>query len=274
MAVFRVIKDKENPYVMINKYALYDKNLSYKAKGILSYCLSRPDNWEFYEEEIASHSTDGLASIKTGLKELREKGYILRTRKRDELGKFKGYEYLIYEFPQQLEELSKSPKCDFPTLDNPTTENPTLEKPLLENRMLLNNELNNNDNKLNNELSNKERENRETHSQAIELTKYIDHLTSNIGTINLGAIKVAILKYGYEYTRLAVERAISNNKCNMAYINGILQNWSREGYPSLEKDKKDVNIKNSKFCNYEQNSFNPDKLQTLEKKLLGWENLE
>ncbi len=52
MAVFRVIKDKENPYVMLNKYFVYDGRLSLKAKGLMSYFLSRPDNWEFYSSEI------------------------------------------------------------------------------------------------------------------------------------------------------------------------------------------------------------------------------
>ena len=58
MAIFRVIKDSNNPYIVINKRFIEDENLSLKAKGLMSYFLSKPDDWQFYTEEIKKHTTE------------------------------------------------------------------------------------------------------------------------------------------------------------------------------------------------------------------------
>ncbi len=99
MSIFRVTKDKNNPYVMVNKEWINNEYLSWKAKGILLYLLSKPDDWQVYEEEIVKHSRDGLDAVKTGIKELINKGYIKRSRQRDENGRLRAYEYLVFEHP-------------------------------------------------------------------------------------------------------------------------------------------------------------------------------
>ena len=43
--IFRVDKDKQNPYVIINKQVFEDPSISLKAKGVIGYLLSKPDNW-------------------------------------------------------------------------------------------------------------------------------------------------------------------------------------------------------------------------------------
>lgn len=100
--IYRVIKDRENPYVMINKQFLNDNRLSWKAKGLLTYLLSMPDDWQIYEAELVKHSKDGLTSLKSGIKELIELGYIVREQLRNEKGQFKGYEYCVYESPAEI----------------------------------------------------------------------------------------------------------------------------------------------------------------------------
>jgi hypothetical protein len=99
MSVFRIQKDKENPYVMLNKEFLNDARLAWKSKGLLAYLLSLPDDWQIYEEEITKHSKDGIKSTRAGIKELIETGYIIRQQTRNEKGKFTGYEYCVYEVP-------------------------------------------------------------------------------------------------------------------------------------------------------------------------------
>ena len=92
-SIFRVEKNKDNPYIIMNKTILNDNQISWKAKGILAYLLSLPDDWQIYESEVASHSSDGLDSLSSGIKELIEQGYINRERKRNDNGQLKGYEY-------------------------------------------------------------------------------------------------------------------------------------------------------------------------------------
>ena len=129
MSVIRVDKNKENPYLIMNKTGLNDKNLSLKAKGLLCYFLSLPDDWKIYESELISHHKDGRDSIRGAIKELLDNGYIERESQRSDKGKFKGYDYIVYEISRSgLSEAGK------PISDNPT---------LLNNNKLSNNILNN-----------------------------------------------------------------------------------------------------------------------------------
>lgn len=96
MSVIRVVR-KESAFVQIDKSAIYDDSISFKAKGILLYLLSRPDGWKFYETEIAKNAKDGLDSVRSGIKELIEAGYIERHRTRNEKGYLDQYDYTIYE---------------------------------------------------------------------------------------------------------------------------------------------------------------------------------
>ncbi|MDZ4452846.1 hypothetical protein ORM34_18355 [Bacillus cereus] len=120
MATFRVSKDKN--YTTINNTGLRDERLTWKAKGILAYILSLPDDWVFYMEEVAKHSKDKIDSLKSGMKELKEHGYVKRFPVKDEKGKITRWETIIYEVPQG---------------EYPLVENPQVEKPLVENPLLL-----------------------------------------------------------------------------------------------------------------------------------------
>lgn len=130
-SIVRISKEKN--FVTIDKTFLQDKQLSWKAKGILAYMLSLPDDWTFYMDELIRHSTDGKASFRSGFKELQDSGYVKRIRKRNKKGTF-DWETVVYERPH----------TDFPQVDNPR-----LEKPQVDNRTLLNNDPLSND-----ELSN------------------------------------------------------------------------------------------------------------------------
>lgn len=125
MATFRVSKDKN--YTTINNTGLRDERLTWKAKGILAYILSLPDDWVFYMEEVATHSKDKLDSLKSGIKELKEHGYVKRYPVKNEKGKIARWEMIIYEVPQG----------EYPLVENPQMENPLVDKPLVENPLLL-----------------------------------------------------------------------------------------------------------------------------------------
>ena len=121
MPVIRVNKTKD--YTVMANYHFRDKNLSLKAKGLLSMMLSLPDGWGYSIEGLVKLSSDGRASVMAALNELEKFNYLKRSRTRDLSGKLGEAVYDIFELP----------KSDFPTL-----EKPTLEKPTLENRTLLN----------------------------------------------------------------------------------------------------------------------------------------
>jgi uncharacterized phage protein (TIGR02220 family) len=103
----RARRNKENPYAQIRKAALRDDRLSWKARGILGYILTNADDWKIYVSELANHSQkDGRDSTANGIKELIEFGYVSRTRKHDDSGKFSGYDYTVTEYGNTVNGLS------------------------------------------------------------------------------------------------------------------------------------------------------------------------
>lgn len=109
----------DSGYSIIDNHGIKNKNLSAKAKGVLVYMLSLPDDWIFYEKELEQHFTDGKSSIRSALKELEEQKYLVRTKKREQ-GKFSGYDWVIYDKPCHDNILTESdfPKTVFPKTDN------------------------------------------------------------------------------------------------------------------------------------------------------------
>ena len=97
MAIFRIEKDKN--YTVMSNHHLRDKDLSLKAKGLLSYMLSLPEDWDYSINGLVAVSKEGVKAIKNILRELQLKKYLLINKKQNEKGLFE-YEYLIYEYPQ------------------------------------------------------------------------------------------------------------------------------------------------------------------------------
>ena len=137
MAVFRV--ERNTGYTVMSNHHLRNKELSLKAKGLLSQMLSLPEDWDYTLAGLSYINREKIDAIREAVRELERAGYIVRSRERDEKGRLRGAEYVIYEQPQKP--VSDLPILDNPTLDNPTLEKPMQEKPTLENPMQLNKEI-------------------------------------------------------------------------------------------------------------------------------------
>ena len=136
MPVFRV--ERNTGYTVMSNHHLRNKELTLKAKGLLSQMLSLPENWDYTLTGLSRINREKIDAIREAVKELEKAGYIVRGRARDEKGRLRGADYIIYE-PQLPEE--QPPTLDYPTLENPTLDNPALEKPTLENPTQLNKEI-------------------------------------------------------------------------------------------------------------------------------------
>ena len=98
MAILR--NPNRDKFTVVDNYALRDENLSLKARGLLVTMLSLPDSWQFSENGLCSiFKKDGQSSIRSGLKELEEAGYLVRTRTRDSLGRVSSVDWTIYDYP-------------------------------------------------------------------------------------------------------------------------------------------------------------------------------
>jgi len=80
--------ERNKKYTTMRLDAAEDKNLSWKAKGLHTYLISRPPGWTLWIGDLRERSTDGKTSLNSGLKELKEKGYIKIENKKDEKGRF------------------------------------------------------------------------------------------------------------------------------------------------------------------------------------------
>lgn len=96
MSVFRINKIKN--YTIMSNYHLQDKNLSYKAKGLLSYMLSLPDDWDYSIQGLVSVSKESTKAIRSTLEELEINNYLIREKIQLKNGRF-DYNYHIYETP-------------------------------------------------------------------------------------------------------------------------------------------------------------------------------
>lgn len=124
MSVFKIEKTKD--YTVMSNYHLRDKNLSYKAKGLLSFLLSLPDDWDYSLNGLCSISKESRDGIRSILRELQEHHYVEIEKVRGDKGYFE-YNYLIYEMPHWicLENEKNNPDMEIPHLDIPNVENTT-----------------------------------------------------------------------------------------------------------------------------------------------------
>ena len=116
MTVMRV--HKTGNFTVMSNFHFKEKGMSLKAKGLLSICLSLPEDWNYTVAGLVTLSKDGKDSVMSALQELEKFGYLTRVRTKDKEGKFTGIEYNIYEEPQR----------EIPITDSPTSANQIEEK--------------------------------------------------------------------------------------------------------------------------------------------------
>lgn len=117
MAVFRVERTRD--YTVMSNHHLRNKELTLKAKGLLSQMLSLPEDWDYTLKGLAAINRESIDAIRTAVLELEQAGYIVRSRVRDERGCLRACDYIVYERPQE-----KPPK---PTWENPTQLNKEIQ---------------------------------------------------------------------------------------------------------------------------------------------------
>lgn len=117
-----IVRSNKKRWTTVDNVWVKDPTLSAKAKGILIYILSLPDDWDLRMNELVTHFTDGIDGVRSGMKELSMHRYIDGNQRRDDTGKVIGWDYTIFENP------------DEPNMENPNMAKPTLlntkEKPI------------------------------------------------------------------------------------------------------------------------------------------------
>jgi DNA-binding HxlR family transcriptional regulator len=105
--IIRTRRDRNNPYAMVNKAAFEDERLTWEARGILAYLLTKPDDWQVRTNDLLNRAPDcKLHKLTRILKELETAGYLVRERKNVAGGKFE-WVTTVYENPLDAQEVTQ-----------------------------------------------------------------------------------------------------------------------------------------------------------------------
>jgi len=113
----RAPRDKKNPYFMMHQQTAQDERLSFEARGLLAYLLSKPDDWQLIVADLMRAGHCGRDKVRKILAELEAFRYLEKEQIKDKSGRFSHAEYWVYERP---------------LTENPSTESPSTEKPHLQ----------------------------------------------------------------------------------------------------------------------------------------------
>jgi len=241
--IFRTVKNKDNPFVMIDRRPLLNPAMSWKAKGILTYLMSRPDGWEVSVADLVKHSTDGKASVRAGLQELRDAGHMRYSVSRDQ-GRITGWIIEVYEVPTP--ENSLQPEFDFRNvaeLDDLQSEKPCVDivqdtdfRSLVnvqdtdfqevENRTQVLMDLNNIKSINDNESAKPTATTTETRPGIFSL---YEKSIGMIPQLLADELTQAGERYPAEWQEKAFQTAVENNARNWAYVRRVLENMQANG---------------------------------------------
>jgi DnaD/phage-associated family protein len=256
------VKKRDKPYVILDKTGLQDKKLSWKAKGLLAYLISLPDDWVIHERELATHARDGRDSTRAALKELMDNCYVIRRQLRNdnegEKGRFGQYETIVYEQPVNAdeipEEFKQQPKqqpeeekshntaisaadgfSDHGETDHGETdlgksvsgESDRTNKELDHVKKVLNPSTTTDDLEIPNDSSEKEFK-----------TVYDAYLKCGWGlpsTFMIELIADDVESYGVEIVCHAMKIAAERNAKSYSYTKGIFRTWKEQGLTTMEQ---------------------------------------
>ena len=121
--IIRSARPHQN-FTVIHNELIDDTRLSWKARGLLVYLLSKPDHWRTTTAYLASQGADGIDSVKAGMRELELYGYVKRLRKQNPSGHW-STQTVVFDRPQPVDNIGDNclsyplPKVDYPTPVNP-----------------------------------------------------------------------------------------------------------------------------------------------------------
>lgn len=108
---------RRHRFVVIDQRAIEDTRLSWAARGLLGYLLSRPDDWKVLINDLRKRGDLGRDGVYRLLKELRVAGYVRFVRARDKQGRIRGGTYFV-------QEIAASPHPALPDTVEPDTAAP------------------------------------------------------------------------------------------------------------------------------------------------------
>lgn len=222
--IFRV--EKNANYVVMSNHHLRNREMSLKAKGLLSLILSLPPEWNYSLSGLCAICKESQTAMRSALKELETHKYLVRKRQKNSLGHFE-YEYIVYELPYE---------------GNQYTETQNTQKVHTENRRQISKEEINTD-KLNIDELKKERDKEEMEISLLELGDielielYRDYIDMRIGidapltpkTLKMLINRAKRLSQG----NIRIEKVLVEN--------AVINSW-KNIFPPKDSELKHINL--------------------------------
>lgn len=99
------IRNRDHPYIAMDKRPLMDKRLSFCSRGILAYCMTQPSHLRISIQHLIDNSNNGKKAIQTAFRELRTHGYAkIEFLRHEKSGKVFGKQWVLYEYPQPTDD--------------------------------------------------------------------------------------------------------------------------------------------------------------------------
>lgn len=219
MTTIRVNKQK-NFVVMSNRH-FKEKDMSLKAKGLLSQMLSLPDNWDYSIKGLASINKESEKSIKMTLDELKKFKYLVVRKQMPNETKSGRIEYIYDIYEEPFEE--KQPPQKQPLVFQP------LEKGILDDNHIIYNKILNNKILNNNKEKNIKKESYGTYGRVKLTTDEYSRLVNEFGE--------DFIKEQIELLDEYIES--NNNKNKYTNFNLVLRRAIRDNW-FVKKEKKET----------------------------------
>lgn len=125
-------KKKSSKFYSVDLRIIENSELSWAAKGVWTYLISRPDGWAVNRSDLLGKSKDGDTALRKILKDLEEAG-LLKIERQKVQGKFGPTVWTVFEEPIEVSPYVENPHVEIPHVENPQAEDPHVEKPHVEN---------------------------------------------------------------------------------------------------------------------------------------------
>jgi len=93
---------RKERFTTIDNAPLNDPNLSWRAKGILTYLIGKPADWTVRIADLVNRSKEGRDAVRTAIQELKDSGYCVTVQKRDAAGVIVDNETIVSDNPGDL----------------------------------------------------------------------------------------------------------------------------------------------------------------------------
>lgn len=112
MTIINTAKSRKNHWDQLSRIPVRDPEISLKAKGLLWFCMSHADGWQFHITQLETVLKEKETALQSAFNELEKSGYVIRWQPRSQKGKFNTWQFIISDDKEEIECIKKELNSD------------------------------------------------------------------------------------------------------------------------------------------------------------------